>query len=71
MFRVYARFSVNYPIVHKLNILLVAAIFLLSCYQLLANENLLFGISLLLITIPTFIFAKSSDYKRKYLSTNN
>lgn len=68
MFRMYAHFSVNHPNIHRLNLLVILGIFAISCYQLLANEKLEYAIGFLLVLIPTFIFAKSSDYKSKYLS---
>lgn len=71
MFRLYAHFSVNHPLIHKTNILITLAIFILSCYQLLENNNLQYAIGFVLVAIPTLIFSKSSDYKRKYLSSNH
>lgn len=70
MFRAYAHFSVNHPVIHTTNILLVMMIFIFSCYQLLANENITFALGFLLVIFPTVLFAKSSDYKRKYLSVD-
>ena len=70
MFRTYAHFSVNNPYLHKANILILLVIFSVSCYQLLANENIEYAAGFLIVFIPTFIFAKSSDYKRKYLSAD-
>jgi energy-coupling factor transporter transmembrane protein EcfT len=71
MFRVYAHFSVNHPFVHQFNLLIVLAIFMVSCYQLLANEAIVFSIGFVLIALPLFVFAKASDYKSKYLSTKD
>lgn len=71
MFRAYAHFAVNHPIIHYANMLVVLAVFVVSCYQLLANENLLFVLGLLFVVLPTIVFARSSDYKRKYLNSNN
>lgn len=68
MFRMYAHFSVNHPYLHKSNLLIVLIIFVLSCYQLLANENLEYAAGFLFVMIPTIIFAKSSAYRQKYLS---
>lgn len=69
MFRKYAHFSVSHPYTHKANILIIIGIFSTSCYQLLANENIEYAAGFLFVIIPILIFAKSSDYKRKYLST--
>ena len=71
MFRSYARFSMNHPYLHALNLLIVVVIFSVSCYQLLANEKLEYAAGLIAVVIPLFIFAKSSDYKRKYFSTDS
>ncbi|PSU29844.1 hypothetical protein [Photobacterium lutimaris] len=71
MFRAYAHFSVNHPLMHYTNLLIVLAVFITSCYQLLANENLTFASGILFVVLPTIVFARSSDYKRKYLSTNS
>ena len=68
MFRTYAHFSVKHPYLHKANVLILMGVFLASCYQLLANENIEYAAGFLIVMFPTFIFAKSSDYKRKYLS---
>ncbi|PSU11211.1 hypothetical protein C9I92_03645 [Photobacterium ganghwense] len=71
MFRAYARFTLNHPILHSINLLIVLFIFIFSSYQLLANENIIYATGFLLTIFPTIIFAKSSDYRRKYLSTDN
>lgn len=71
MFRAYAYFSVNHPVMHYTNLLAVLMIFIVSCYQLLANESLIFAAGLLFVVFPVIVFARSSDYKRKYLSTSS
>ena len=71
MLRAYAQFTVKHPYIHALNLFTMLSVFVISGYQLLANENLIYAAGLLLVSIPTFIFAKASDYKRKYLSTNS
>ena len=68
MFKLYARFSVNHPYFHASNLLILLGIFILSCYQLLANEKLEYALGIVALIIPMVIFAKSSEYKRKYLS---
>ncbi|WP_157097612.1 hypothetical protein [Photobacterium sp. J15] len=40
---------------------------MLSTYQLLANEELVYGFGLMVPVLPMFVFAKASDYRRKYL----
>jgi len=46
---------------------IVAAIFCISCYQLLVNEELIFavGLAIPVVTIP--FFAMAANYKRKYM----
>lgn len=71
MFRAYAHFTVNHPYIHALNLLLVTAIVFISGYQLLANEELVYATGFILVLFPSIVFAKSSDYRRKYISQNN
>jgi len=71
MFRAYAHFTVKHPYIHTLNLFTMLSVFMISGYQLLVNENLIYAAGFLLVSIPTFIFAKASDYKRKYISTNS
>lgn len=71
MFRAYAHFSVKYPAIHIANLLIVLSVFIISCYQLLANENLQYAAGFVFVILPIIVFAKSSDYKRKYMSANN
>ncbi|MCW8330168.1 hypothetical protein MD588_15265 [Photobacterium sp. SDRW27] len=67
MIRMYAQFAFNNPKLHFLNLCLLAMVIMVSTYQVLANEELVFSIGLLLPVVPFFVFAKASDYKRKYL----
>ncbi|CAG21071.1 conserved hypothetical protein [Photobacterium profundum SS9] len=71
MFRAYAHFSVNHPLVHKFNLLAVLSIFFVSCYELLVNESIIFSLGFVLVAFPMLVFAKASDYKNKYLSAKN
>lgn len=71
MFRAYAHFSVNHPFIHKFNLLAILCIFAVSCYELLANESIIFSLGFVLIVFPALVFAKASDYKQKYLSAKN
>ncbi|GAL08776.1 hypothetical protein JCM19237_404 [Photobacterium aphoticum] len=71
MFRAYAQFTIKYPAIHALNLLIVLSIFAISSYQLLANEALIFAFGFLFVAFPTIVFAKASDYRRKYLNTSN
>ncbi|ELR65058.1 hypothetical protein C942_01629 [Photobacterium marinum] len=44
-------------------------IFFLTCsYQLLANEKIEYALGFIIVIFSIVIFAKASDYKRKYLS---
>ncbi len=70
MFRSYAHFSVNHPLMHKTNLLLVLSIFVISCYQLLANESIEYAAGFIFVMLPLIVFSKASDYKRKYLGTD-
>lgn len=70
MFRAYARFSANHPILHGANLLLVATVFGTSCYQLLAEENIAYSAGLVGVVLPMVLFAKSADYRRKYMNEN-
>jgi hypothetical protein len=48
-------------------IALVAAIFSISCYQLLVNEELMFSVGLVVPVMILPLFAMAADYKRKYM----
>lgn len=67
MDRYYARFSSNHPWLHIVFIALVAAIFSISCYQLLVNEELMFAVGLVVPVMIIPLFAMAADYKRKYM----
>ncbi|MGR5146663.1 hypothetical protein ACQKP8_08985 [Photobacterium alginatilyticum] len=68
MYKAYAHFTVKHPYIHGLNLIALLVIFIVSGYQLLENENLIYAAGFLLISIPAVIFAKASDYKRKYIN---
>ncbi len=68
MFKSYAHFSVNHPLAHKTNLLLLMIFFLTCSYQLLANEKIEYALGFIIVIFSIVIFAKASDYKRKYLS---
>ncbi len=67
MIRLYAQFSQKNPAIHCVNLGVMFLLVLLSTYQLLANEQLEYAIGLMAPILPMFIFAKASDYRRKYL----
>ncbi|HAS6346813.1 hypothetical protein LZU85_02525 [Vibrio sp. IRLE0018] len=66
--RKYAHFSVKYPWVHRFNLLFTLAIFIVSCYELLANENLRYGVGIAVTFLMVLVFALASEFKRKYLA---
>ncbi|MBC7005811.1 hypothetical protein BIZ37_24940 [Photobacterium sp. BZF1] len=68
MMRAYARFTVNHPFFHSFNLVVVLGIFTLSCYQLLVEENLVFGAGFLVVMIALALFAGAADYRSKYLT---
>ena len=65
--RSYAIFSKNYPILHNLILMLVFSLMFYSIYQLVENENLIYGFGVLFGLISSILFAKSSKYSRQYL----
>lgn len=69
MFKYYAYFSVNYPLIHKINILIIMSIFMVSVYQLLINEALIYFSGFFVTLIAIVVFSRSSIYKTKYLNT--
>jgi hypothetical protein len=67
MDRYYARFSSNHPWMHLSFLAIVAAIFCISCYQLLVNEELIFAVGLAVPVVIIPFFAMAANYKRKYM----
>ncbi len=67
MIRLYAQFSKNNPAMHWMILCGLFLLVMLSTYQLLANEELVYGFGLMVPVLPMFVFAKASDYRRKYL----
>ncbi|EGQ7955075.1 hypothetical protein JRK27_000840 [Vibrio vulnificus] len=66
--RKYAHFSVKHPWIHRFNLLVALMIFAVSCYELLADENLWYGLGTLFTFVLLLVFASASEFKRKYLS---
>ncbi|APX08454.1 MULTISPECIES: hypothetical protein [Vibrio] len=62
----YAKFSVKHPWFHRMNVTVVAFIFLLSCYQLLVNEAFEFSIGFVVTLLATLLFASASAFKKRY-----
>ncbi|PSW21153.1 hypothetical protein C9I98_04160 [Photobacterium sanctipauli] len=67
MVRQYARFSLNRPWAHRLFLLTMALMLMVSVYQVLANESLVYIANIGLVACIVPLFAMASDYKRKYL----
>lgn len=63
----YAVFSVKHPWLHRLNLLIVLSISLVSGYQLLVNEQLIYSVGALITLLSIIVFASASDFKRKYV----
>ncbi|WP_241749909.1 hypothetical protein, partial [Vibrio vulnificus] len=53
---------------YRFNLLVALMIFAVSCYELLANENLWYGLGTLFTFVLLLVFASASEFKRKYLS---
>ncbi|MDO6707178.1 hypothetical protein [Photobacterium sp. 1_MG-2023] len=58
----------KFPLLHKLNLCLAIAFFATCCYQLIVQENLLFSLGILAVSVLLTLFAGSSNYRRKYIS---
>ena len=70
MVRAYARLSVKLPYFHWFNVILTFAIFVLCCYQLLANEEIIFSFGFIIIAANVILFAMANSYRQKYLTSN-
>jgi hypothetical protein len=70
MFRRYAMFTNNHPMLHKLNLLITILVMLVSIYQLIENEQLIYANGIAFALLSVVIFARASEYKRKYLTKN-
>jgi len=71
MFRRYAIFTNNHPILHNINLMLVTLVMLFSIYQLIEHEQLIYANGIAFALLSVIMFARSSDYKRKFLTKNN
>lgn len=67
MIRAYAYLSRNHPMLHVFNILLVLAIMAFCAYQLLGNQQIEYSIGFIAMFLPFMLFAKSAQYRSKYL----
>jgi len=70
MFRRYAIFTNNYPLLHNTILMLVTSIMLVSLYQLIEYEQLIYAYGFIFGLLSIVLFARSSEYKRKYLTKN-
>jgi len=68
MFRSYAIFSKNNPMLHSLVLVIVFSVMFFSIYQLIENEALVYGFGILFCLLCSILFAKSSKYSRQYLN---
>jgi hypothetical protein len=64
MFRSYAVLSKKYPHLHKINIMIVTLISIVSGYQLIENEELIYTTGLAVSLICLVIFSRAAKYKR-------
>ncbi|MCR9810921.1 hypothetical protein NB585_20880 [Vibrio parahaemolyticus] len=62
----YAQHSVKRPLRHRINVSLAIFAFGISCYGLLAYEDLSFLIGILITTVAIGLFASASSFKKKY-----
>ncbi|WP_033197568.1 hypothetical protein [Moritella dasanensis] len=70
MFRRYAIFTNDHPRLHNLNLMVVILVILVSLYQLIENEELIYANGIAFTLVSVVIFARASEYKRKYLTKN-
>lgn len=65
----YAHFSVKHPWAHRIILLVVLLVFMVSCYQLLNNEKLIYCLGCLFSFLAIVLFSRASNFKRKYLGS--
>lgn len=70
MFRRYAIFTNNNPLLHNINLMIVILVMLVSVYQLIENEQLVYANGIAFALLSVLMFARAADYKRKYLTKN-
>jgi len=56
---------------HNINLTIVISVMLVSVYQLIENEQLVYANGIAFALLAVIMFARSSDYKRKFLTKNN
>lgn len=70
MIRAYARMSKSRPYFHWFNVFLTLFVFVLCGYQLLANEEIIFGFGFVFVGLMVTLFGQASSYRQKYLNNN-
>ena len=68
MIRAYAHMSKNRPYIHWFNVGLTFFIFAFCCYQLLANEEIIFSLGFIFVGLMVTLFSQAFSYRQKYLS---
>ena len=63
----YAQDSIKRPWFHRINILLVFLMFIVSAYELLANEEFIYLLGVVFTFVATALFASASSFKKRYL----
>ncbi|EGR2695760.1 TPA: hypothetical protein ACX3DT_000289 [Vibrio parahaemolyticus] len=63
----YAQYSVKRPWFHRFNISLVLTVFVVSVYELLANEEYVYLAGVVFTFTSTLLFASASTFKKRYL----
>jgi len=70
MFRRYAIFTNNHPILHNLNLMIVTLVLLFSVYHLIEHEQIIYANGIAFALLSVILFARAAEYKRKYLTRN-
>ncbi|WP_045495431.1 hypothetical protein [Vibrio hyugaensis] len=63
----YAQYSVKRPWFHRINILFVLLVFVVSAYELLENEEFIYLLGVAFTFLATALFASASSFKKRYL----
>ncbi|CED62322.1 membrane protein (plasmid) [Moritella viscosa] len=66
--RTYSKFAKNNQLFHRLHIISLLLITLISAYQLLEFNRIIFSLGFVCIVPSIVLLSKSSTYKRKYLN---
>ncbi|WP_409590814.1 hypothetical protein [Vibrio jasicida] len=63
----YAQYSTKRPWFHRINVMLVLFVFVVSVYELLANEEFVYLSGIAFTFMATAFFASASSFKKRYL----